>query len=315
MLTELGVGFEILTPSSSPSTPTSPKPPPPPPSTPTPFQLPLGSGKRPAHPGGQSRDALSLTQHQVEGQGEEGPGSPRSPCPGAHVAWPQPPVPSTACSPAALGEPGGSGAGHQQGPSISPAKLLAARMECPAGSPGAQALSASDTHPSRGSHASWNHQGPGGPSGEQRVPGEGSARFTPLRRPFPGGGGAPEASGGCLNLSGSRVSTPLQGGKPRPKRSRRLGQVLPEEVGFHPQAGEEECLWVRETRGSGRAGVGAVPCLPGGLHRPCPGSLWLLQPYWVPGARTACLNGTQCPPTGVDHRVRARAQHQPDDLG
>ena len=126
----------------------------------------------------------------------------------------------------ALEEPGGSGAGHQRGPSISPEKLLAARMECPAGSPGAQALSASDTHPSRGSHASWNRQGPGGPSGEQRVPGKGSARFTPHRRPFPGGGGAPEASGGCLNLSGSRMSTPLQGGKPRPKRSRRLGQVL-----------------------------------------------------------------------------------------
>ena len=76
------------------------------------------------------------------------------------------------------------------------------------------------------------------------MPGEGSARFTPHRRPFPGGGGAPEASGGCPNLSGSRVSTPLQGGKPRPKRSRRRGQVFPEEVGFHPQAGEEECLWV-----------------------------------------------------------------------
>ena len=35
--------------------------------------------------------------------------------------------------------------------------------------------------------------------------------------------------------------------------------MFPEEVGLHPQAREEERLWVRETWGMGRAGGG--PCL------------------------------------------------------
>lgn len=37
------------------------------------------------------------------------------------------------------------------------------------------------------------------------------------------------------------------------------GQVFPEEVGFHPQAGEEERLWVQETWGWGELEGG--PCL------------------------------------------------------
>lgn len=319
LLTELSTGFEILTPSSSPSTPTSPKPPPPPPSTPTPFQLPLGSGKRPAHPGGQSQDAPSLTHTRckVKGKRARGPHGVLVQAPtwrGPSLLSHQPPAaqprwesrvgqgPVTSGDPAFPPEAPGSKDGvsgwvSRIPGSVSPRHTPIKGLSCFLEPPWAW-------RPFPGPH----------PSGEQLVPGEGCARFTPHRRPFPGGGGALEASGGCPNLSDSRASTPLQGGKPRPKRSRLLGQVFPEEVGLHPQAGEEECLWVREMRGSGRTGVGAVPRLPGGLHRPCPGSLWLLQPYWVPRARTFLLNGTQCPPTGVGHRVRARAQYQPDDL-
>ena len=50
--------------------------------------------------------------HQMQGQGEEAPGSPPSPCPGAHVAPPSSPVNplQPSCGP---GEPAGSVASHQ----------------------------------------------------------------------------------------------------------------------------------------------------------------------------------------------------------
>lgn len=168
--------------------------------------------------------------------------------------------------------------------------------------------------------------GPGGPFGVCTHQGGSACRVRGTLgsphtdAPSLRGGGALETSGGFPNSSDSRADGPAHhsftGRETEAQEELTPGQVFPEEVGFHPQAGEEERLWVQETWGMGRAGGGAVPRLPGGLHRPCPGSLRLLQPHWVPGSRTSRLKATQRPPTGVDQRrVRARAQGQQDGLG
>lgn len=92
-------------------------------------------------------------------------------------------------------------------------------------------------------------------------------------------------------------TTALQGEKPRPRGA--------------DWAREKRSVSECRRRGGSRRAAGAVPCLPEGLHRPCPGSLQLLQPHWVPRSRTSRLKATQRPPAGVDHRrVRARAQGQ-----
>lgn len=150
----------------------------------------------------------------MQGQGEEGPGSPLSPCPGAHVAPTSspinPPQPSRGS-----GEPAGSGAGHQRGPSTAPSpgswqQGWSVRL----GLQDPQALSAPRYTPVKGLSCflapPWARrpfQGPH-PSGGQCVLGEGCAGFTPHRRPLPGGGGALETSGGFLNSSDSRADCP-----------------------------------------------------------------------------------------------------------